>query len=122
MQKLTVIGWLFFIALVTGVGTGFAGKPLQIPFSILHKLSAMVCLVFLVLRIAAAVRLFESRPLLIAALAIFTLGFLAAFASGIVQSIPAQAGALWLNLHRASAIVATAACIAAWRLTALQLR
>jgi hypothetical protein len=120
MQRLTVIVWLLVAALVSGVGLGFSGKPLQIPFSIVHKLSAIVCLVFLALRMGAALRMFTPRPPILAAMAIFAAAFLAAFVTGIVQSIPTQAGPLWLNLHRAAAIVATLACAAAWRLMTLQ--
>jgi hypothetical protein len=122
MQRLAVIGWWFLIAVVSGVGTGLRGKPLHIPFSIVHKLSAVACLVFLALRLGAAVRLFESRSALLAALAIFSAGFLTAFVTGILQSIPSAASPLWLNAHRAGAIVAILAFAAAWRLLTLQVQ
>lgn len=122
MQRLHVIGWLFLLALVSGLGVGLAGKALHAPLSIVHKLAAVTCMVFLVLRIGAAFRLCESRQALLVSMAFFATAFLAAFVSGIVQSIPSQAGTLWLNLHRVAAIAATVACAGAWRLMTLKLR
>lgn len=122
MQKLTVVGWFFLLTLASGIAMALPGKPLHALLSIVHKLSAIACLVFLILRIGAAIRLSESKPALAATLAIFAIAFLAAFVSGIVQSIPAHVSSIWLNLHRIAAIAATIACAVAWRLTAVKLR
>ncbi len=121
MQKLIAVGWLFLLALSSGIAMALFGKPLQAPVSVVHKLSAVACIVFLILRIGVAIRLFESRPTLLATIAMFVIAFLAAFVSGIVESIPAQASGLWLNLHRIAAIVAAIACAAAWRLAVAKL-
>ena len=122
MQKLAVIGWLFLIALVSGLAMALAGKLFHAPLSIIHKLSAVLCFVFLLLRIVVAIRLFEPRPAILATIVVFAGAFIGAFVTGVVQSIPAQAGALWLNLHRAAVIVATIAFAAASRAIAHTMR
>ncbi len=121
MQKLIVIGWFFLLVIVSGIAMALSGKALHAPLSIVHKLSAVTCMVFLFLRAGVAIRLFESRPALLATIAIFVIAFLAAFVSGVVQSIPASASVLWLNLHRIAAATGAIACAVAWRLTALKL-
>ncbi len=121
MEKLAAIGWLFLLALLSGVAMALFGKPLRAPLSVVHKLSALACMVFLILRIGAVIRLCESRPQLSATIAMLMIALLAALVSGIVEGIPAHANALWLNLHRAAAIVATIACAVAWRLAAAKL-
>jgi hypothetical protein len=108
--KLTMIGWLLILSFVSGFAMAFCGKPLHASFSILHKLSAVAGFVFIVLRITTAIRLFETRPAVLAFVWIFVAAFFAAFVTGSIQSIPSQAGPLWLNLHRASWIIALIAC------------
>jgi len=115
-DKLTAIGWPLILSLISGFGMAVSGKPLEASFSILHKLSAVACLVFIVLRLATAIRLFESRPLILTFAGIFILAFLAACVTGAIQSTPSQASALWLNLHRASWIIALIASGVVWRL------
>ena len=78
----------------------------------------IVCLVLVLLRIAGALQLFASPPVLRAAIIAFGVTFLAAFVTGVVQSIPACAGPLWLNLHRAAAALAAITCAVAARFVA----
>jgi hypothetical protein len=108
--KLTMIGWLMILSLISGFAMAFCGKPLHASFSVLHKLSAGAGLVFIVLHIATAIRLFVTRPAVLAFVWVFVAAFLAAIVTGSIQSIPSQAGQLWLNLHRASWIIALIAC------------
>jgi len=122
MQKLIVIGWLFLLALISGVVMGLSGKTLQAPLSIVHKLSAVACMVFMVIRISAAIRLFEGRSALLVTIVTFLVACSATLASGIVQSIPAHASPLWLNLHRFASAVAAIACAVAWRLIVIGMR
>jgi len=122
MQKLIFVGWILLLTVVSGLGAGLPVKPLHGLFSVVHKLCALVCLVVVLLRITGVVRHFESRPAIVAAIAVFAVGFVAAFVSGVIQSIPTQASALWLNSHRISATVAFVACVIAWRLMVLNAR
>jgi uncharacterized membrane protein YadS len=115
-EKFTTIGWLLIFSLISGFGMALGGKPLHASFAILHKLSAVVCLVFIVLRISTAFRLFASRPAILTLVVIFAVAFLAACVTGSIESIPSQAGPLWLNLHRTAWIIALAACGVAGRL------
>jgi hypothetical protein len=116
MQKLIVIGWLLLLVLVSGLAVGLSKKPLHAPLSIVHKLSAVACLVFLILRIGTAIRLFESRPTLLAAVAVLALSILAAFASGIVESIPGRESLAWLSVHRITSATAAIAAVIVARL------
>lgn len=108
--KLMTIGWLLVLSLISGFGMALGGKPLEGSFSVLHKLSAVVCLVFIALRTTAAIRLFEARPLILTFAGIFGAAFLAACVTGSIQSIPSHAGPVWLNLHRTAWIIALIAC------------
>jgi hypothetical protein len=114
--RLSVIGWFFVAILVSGVSMSFAGKALHAPLTVAHKLLALVCFVLL-LRSAGVLRSFQP-PGLLAARVVFALAFLSSFATGIVQSIPASASSVWLNLHRVAATVAAIACAVAARLMA----
>ena len=116
-DKPVVIGWVFAAIVVSGLSTIFAGKWLQVSLALIHKLLAVLCLVLL-LCIGSGLRAFDTQPALRGATIIFAVAYLAAFASGVVQSIPAFASSLWLNLHRVAAVIATIACVAASRLIA----
>jgi uncharacterized membrane protein len=122
VHRLALIGWLVLIALVTGFGAASSIKPIQIPFSILHKLSAIVCLVLISLRISGALGLFKSQPTITLTIWIFVAAFLAACVTGVVHSLPAQGGPLWLNLHRVAASVSAIACGVAARLIVVSAR
>lgn len=119
MEKLKTIGWLLIISLISGFGMAFTGKPLNAFFSVIHKLSAVVCLIFIVLRVTTAIRLFGSRPAILAFAGIFVVAFLTACVTGVTESIPSQASPLWLNLHRTAWIIALIACGAVWRMMML---
>ena len=84
-------------------------KSLHAGVSVLHKLAAVSCFVFIILR-APSIRLFESRPAILTFVAIFVIAFLAACVTGSIQSIPSQASPVWLNLHRTAWIIALVAC------------
>ena len=60
--------------------------------------------------------LVSNLPPLTWLLVVCAVAFLAAFVTGIVQSIPACASSLWLNLHRLAAAAVTVGCAAAARL------
>ncbi|MGP8250991.1 MAG: hypothetical protein ACLQHF_03090 [Terracidiphilus sp.] len=115
-QKLIVIGWLLLAVLASGLGMRWLGQPLSVAFSIVHKLAALLILIFIAIRIVPAFRGFAGRPTLSIAAAIFVLSVAAAFTTGVLESIPTQAGALWLNLHRISAVAAAIAAALAMRL------
>jgi hypothetical protein len=117
IEKLTFIGAIFVGLLVTGLCMIFAGRVLHAPLAVAHKLLALLCLVLLI-RSEGALRSFHAPPILSVALIVFSIAFLAAFSSGVVQSIPACASALWLNLHRISSAVAVLACATAARFIA----
>ena len=121
VDKLRVIGWIFVAILLSGFCMGFAGKSLQLPLALVHKLLAVLCVVLL-LRNAGTLRAFEAPPVLPAALAVFAVAYLAAFVTGAVQSIPASASSLWLNLHRIAAAAAAIACALAARFIAMAVR
>jgi hypothetical protein len=113
VDKLGVIGWLFVAILVSGLCRIVAGKSLQVPLGLVHKILALVCLILLI-RTAGTFRTFEA-PALRTAIVVFAIAYLAAFVTGIVQSIPAAASSLWLNLHRVAAAAAAIACAVAAR-------
>jgi hypothetical protein len=121
-QKLATVGWLFVIALVSGFGAGSAIKPVQIPFSIVHKLSAVACLVVIVLRIANLHDVYKAQSSIFIAISIFAAAILLACVTGVVHSLPSQAGPLWLNLHRVAAAASTIACGVGARLVVLSTR
>ena len=121
VEKLTPIAWLFGATLVAGLLMALAGKSLQVPLAVIHKILALVCL-FLLIRAVGRLGGIHEPPALLAAIAVFAAAFLVSFATGIVESIPACAGALWLNLHRVAAAVAAIACAIAARLIALAAR
>ena len=121
MDKLRFIVWFFVAILVSGLCMIFAGKVLHAPLALVHKLLALLCLVLL-LRNVGALRAFEAPQALPITIIVFAVAFLAAFATGVVQSIPASASSLWLNLHRFAAATATIACAVAARLIVLALR
>lgn len=118
---LRVIGWLFVAILVSGFCLSAAGRFLNVPLAIVHKLLALLCLIFLI-RSAGALRAFHAPPALPAAIIVFSVAFLAAFATGAVETIPACASSLWLNLHRVAAGVAVIACAVAARFIAIGIR
>jgi hypothetical protein len=121
-QKLAVIGWLLLAALASGFGTRHLGRPLSAPFSIVHKLASLLLAIFIAIRIVPAFRGFAGQPTLSAVAAIFLLSFAAAFATGVLESIPSQTSALWLNLHRISAGAAAVAAALVARLLFLAAR
>jgi hypothetical protein len=121
VNKLGVIGWVFVAILVSGLCMIFAGKFLHGPLALVHKLLAVFCLVWL-LRSAGALHAFAAPPALPAAIIVFAIAFLAAFVTGVVQSIPACASSLWLNLHRVAAAIAAIACGVTARLIAMAVR
>ncbi len=121
VERLRVIVWFFVAILVSGLCMIFAGKALQVPLALVHKLLAVLCLVLLV-RNVGALRAFTTQPALQAAIIVFALAFLGAFAAGVIQSIPACAGSVWLNLHRVAAATAAIACVVAARLAAVAAR
>jgi len=117
LVRLGVTGCVFAGILITGLLTIFTGKAMHAPLAVAHKLLALLCLFFL-LRSIGALRAFHAPPALPVALVVFAVAFLAAFATGIVQSVPSSAGLLWLNLHRVSAATAAVACAVAIRFIA----
>ena len=121
VDKLRLIGWFFVVILLSGLCMGFAGKFLQLPSALVHKLLAVLCLVLLI-RNAGTLRAFEAHPVLPAAIVVFAIAYLAAFATGVVQSIPACANSLWLNLHRIAATTGAIACAVAARWIAVAVR
>ena len=112
LEKLTPIAWLFGTTLVAGLLMAFAGKSLQVPLAVIHKILALVCL-FLLIRAVGRPGGIHGPPALPAAIAVFAAAFLVSFVTGIIESIPACAGALWLNLHRVAAAVGAIACAVA---------
>ncbi|HTW80850.1 MAG TPA: hypothetical protein VME23_14990 [Terracidiphilus sp.] len=121
-QRLVVIGWLLLLVLASGLGTRWLGQPLSAPLSIVHKLASVLMLIFIAMRIVPAFRSFAGRPTLGVAAAIFVPSVAAAFTTGILESIPSQSGALWLNLHRISAVAAAIAAAMMARLLILAAR
>jgi hypothetical protein len=121
VDKLGVIGWLFVAILVSGLCMIFAGKFLHAPLAIVHKLLAVLCIVLL-LRSAGALRVLRAPPALPTAIVVFAVAYIASFVTGVVQSIPACANSLWLNLHRIAAATAAIACAVAARLVAMAVR
>lgn len=121
-QKLIVIGWLLLAVLASGVGMRWLGHPLSAPLSIVHKLAALLMLIFIAIRAAQAFKGFAGRPTLSIMAVIFLLSVVAAFTTGIVESVPSQSGALWLNLHRISAATVTIAAALLTRLLFLAAR
>jgi len=121
VDRLGVIGWLFVAILVSGLCMVPSGRFLHILLAIVHKLLAVLCIVLL-LRSAGTLRALHAPPVLPATIVIFSVAYLAAFATGAVQSIPACASSLWLNLHRVTAGVAAIACAVAARFIALAAR
>jgi hypothetical protein len=109
VDKLGVIGWLVVAILISGLWAGFAGRFLHGPLAVVHKLLAVLVLVWL-LRISGMLRALAASPGLRVTIVVFALAYLAAFITGIVQSIPSCAGSLWLNLHRVGAATAAIAC------------
>jgi len=99
----------------------FAGKSLQVPLAVIHKILALVCL-FLLIRAVARPGAIHEPPAFPAAIAVFAAAFLASFATGVMESIPACAGVLWLNLHRVASAVAAIACAVAVRFIVLAAR
>lgn len=112
LNKLGVIAWLFIAILVSGFCEALAGRLLRMPLGVLHKLLAVLCLILL-LRIPGAIRANQVPPVLTAMMVTFGFAYLAAFVTGAVQSIPACASSLWLNLHRVAAGIAAIACAVA---------
>lgn len=108
-QKFIVIGLLLLATLLTGVWLGLLGKPLNGLPGVLHKILALILVIFLAIRVVHSARLFDSRPALLAAVAVLAVSILAAFASGIIESIPSLEGPAWLVLHRVAASVAALA-------------
>ena len=121
MDKLTPVAWLFGATLVSGLLMVLAGKSLQVPLAVIHKILALVGL-FLLIRAIDRPGAIHLAPALPAAIAVFAAAFLVSFATGVLESIPACAGALWLNLHRVAAAVAAIACAVAARLIVLAAR
>jgi hypothetical protein len=121
VDKLRVIVWLFVATLVSGLCMIFAGKVLHVPLALVHKLLAVLCLVVL-LRNAGVLRTFDAPQALPAAIIVFAVAILAAFVTGAVQSIPACASSLWLNLHRIASAIAAIGCAVAARLIAIAVR
>jgi hypothetical protein len=121
VEKFTPIAWLFGATLVAGLLMALAGKSLQVPLSVIHKILALVCLFLLIRAVGRLVGIHEP-PALLVAIAVFAAAFLVSFATGIVESIPGSAGALWLNLHRVAAAVAAIACAVAARFIVLVAR
>ena len=119
--KLTAIAWLFGTTLVSGLLMAFAGKSLQAPLAVIHKILALVGL-FLLIRAVGRLGGIHEPPALPAAIAVFAAAFFVSFATGVIESIPACAGALWLNLHRVAAAVAAIACAVAARFIVLASR
>ncbi|MGA9062562.1 MAG: hypothetical protein WB341_12960 [Terracidiphilus sp.] len=115
-QKFLAIGLLLLATLASGICLGLSGKPLKAFLSILHKLLAIGLVIFTAIRIAHSVRLFESRPTLLAAVAVLALSILAAFASGIVESIPGRESLAWLTVHRITSATAAIAAVIVARL------
>lgn len=115
VDKLRVVVWIFAAILVSGLCMIFASRVVQVPLSVVHKLLAVLFLILLV-RNAGVLRAPEATPALLAALSVFAVACLAAFGTGVVQSIPACASVLWLNLHRVAAAIAAVACFLAARL------
>jgi hypothetical protein len=118
VDKLRIIAWIFAAILVSGLYMILAGKVPHAPLAIVHKLLALLCLVLL-LRSAGALRAFAAPPALTAAILVFAVAYLAAFATGVIQSIPACASSVWLNMHRITAAAAAVACAVSARLIAL---
>jgi len=121
LSKLGVIVWLFIAVLVSGFSEALAGRLLHMPLAILHKILAVLCLILL-FRIPGTIRAFQGPPVLTAMAVIFGFAYLAAFFTGAVQSIPACASSLWLNLHRVAAGIAVIACAVAARFIAMAVR
>jgi hypothetical protein len=121
VDKLTPVAWLFGATLVSGLLMALAGKSLQVPLAVIHKILALVGL-FLLIRAIGRPGAIHLPPALPAAIAAFAAAFLVSFATGVLESIPACAGALWLNLHRVAAAVAIIACALAARLIVLAAR
>jgi hypothetical protein len=117
-----VIGWLLLGVLASGLGSRWMGQPLSAPFSIVHKLASLLLLIFIGIRIVPAFRDFADQRTLCIVAAMFVLSVAAAFTTGILESIPSQAGAAWLNLHRIFAGAATIASAIAARLLILKAR
>ena len=121
VDKLTPVAWLFGATLVSGLLMALGGKSLQVPLAVIHKILALVCL-FLLIRAIGRLGGIHEPPALPVAAAVFVAAFLVSFATGVVESIPACAGTLWLNLHRVAAAVAAIACAVAARFIALAAR
>ena len=121
VNKLGAIAWLFVAILGSGLCMSFAGRFLQMPLAIAHKLLAVLCLVLL-LRTAGVLRAFQAPPVLPAAIVVFAVAYLASFVTGAVQSVPACASSLWLNMHRIAAAIAALACAVAAHFIAMSVR
>jgi len=105
-RKLIVIGLLLLATMFTGFG-----KSINLPLSGFHKLIALAWVVFTAIVVYHSGRQIESRAAFFVVIAVLAVSAVALIASGSALTMPKNASATWLNLHRvatAFAVLATA--------------
>jgi len=117
--KFIAMGLLLLAALVTGIWLGRLGEPLNPVVSTVHKLLALVWVIWAAIGVYHAARLLAPSASLIAVIAILAVSMVALIASGSVLTVPKLESAAWLAVHRIATVAAVAAFAIASRMLIL---
>ncbi|CAG0936540.1 hypothetical protein TFLX_05421 [Thermoflexales bacterium] len=111
VSRIVVIGLLFLFTFVFGIGLSNSGKPYNSALFNIHKLIALGVVIFTAVTVYHLRGDVEIRTLVLGAIAITGLLFLALFVSGALLSIGKPDHAAILLIHRIApllAVIATA--------------
>ncbi|NMC78707.1 MAG: hypothetical protein GYA59_05040 [Chloroflexi bacterium] len=115
--KFILPGILFLLTLVSGFWLSSLGKPLNTAVFTIHKLIALAVVVLTAVRIFEALKNVETHFLLLAAIGIAGLCFVALFATGALMSLEKLDYAVMRTVHQVAPFVAAlAVAVAAYLL------
>ena len=108
-SKVMTVGGLLLLALVSGVILSKLGRPLNTPVFTIHKLSALVGIVLLVININKLVKAGTVPSLTIIMIVVTGVLFVGLVASGISLSFEKPVPQIFLRVHQVLPLLALAA-------------
>ena len=98
--RLISTGILFLLIIASGMWVTRSGRPLNVVIFTAHKLTALACLIMMILIVRAIAKGAAMSPAIMAAIACTVLFFVIMFATGAVLSFEKPAPGFVLLIHK----------------------
>lgn len=103
-SKIIITGLLYLITFIFGIWLSFSGRPLNTAIFSVHKIAALLFIVFTGVKIVSLIKTTDVTGLILFIIIITAVIILLSLFSGVWLSLDKKVNELILNIHKLSAI------------------